>query len=76
MEQTKQEQWRNVGPLEFRRWLESFPRPLEAHPPLTRKAQFRSWRDPTLGAWPENVVAKQWSHGKNGGQQVRDDLSC
>jgi hypothetical protein len=68
------EPWRSVDLLEFKRWLVSFPRPLEVEPPLARKARFRSWRDPTLGAWPRNVVAKQWSIGKNGGQQVRDDL--
>jgi hypothetical protein len=66
--------WRAVDLLEFKRWIEAFPRPLEVVPPLAGKARFRSWRDPTLGPWPRNVVAKQWAIGKNGGQQVRDDL--
>lgn len=68
------EPWRDVDPIELKHWVESFPRPLQVEPPLTRKARFRSWRDPSLGAWPDNVVAKQWLVGKNGGQQVRDDL--
>jgi hypothetical protein len=68
------ESWRYVDPFEFQRWLDAFPRPLEAEPLLTRKARFRRWTDPTLGAYPENVVAKQWKIRKSCEQQVRDDL--
>jgi hypothetical protein len=66
--------WRDVDSIEFERWLKAFPRPLEVDPPLSRKARFRRWSDPTLGGYPANVVAKQWRIRKNGGQQVRDDL--
>jgi hypothetical protein len=68
------ERWRYVETAEFERWLKAFPRPLEVDPPLDRKARFRGWSDPTLGSYPANVVAKMWRIGKNGGQQVRDDL--
>jgi hypothetical protein len=67
------ERWRYVDPFEFQRWLDAFPRPLEADPPLDRKTQFRRWSDSTLGGYPENVVAKQWKIRKSCEQQVRDD---
>lgn len=49
--------WRAVKQLEFERFLREYPGSLEPHPSLGRKANFREWRDTTLGDWPGNVVA-------------------
>jgi hypothetical protein len=51
------EPWRFLTAMEFEAFLSSYPRTLQAHPPLERKANFRSYSDPTLGRWPGNVVA-------------------
>lgn len=67
--------WRYVSSLEFHRWIDAFPRSLAVEPPLTRHARFRSRRDPTLGEWPANVVAKQWKIRKSCEQQVRNSIS-
>jgi hypothetical protein len=57
------ERWRDVTIAELEAFLRAYPRPLEARPPLTRKANYREWVDPALGKWPENVVAKCWTRG-------------
>lgn len=74
MEGPSPERWRYVDSGEFQRWLDAYPRPLEVEPPLTSKARFRKWSDPTLGGYPENVVAKEWKVHKSREQQVRDDV--
>jgi hypothetical protein len=51
------EPWRFITAMEFEAFLKGYPRTLEAHPPLERKANFRSYSDVTLGQWPGNVVA-------------------
>jgi hypothetical protein len=51
------EPWRFITAAEFEAFLQGYPRPLEVHPPLERKANFRSYSDVTLGRWPGNVVA-------------------
>ena len=65
--------WRDVSQLEFDAFLRRYPRPLEARPPLPRKANFRQWLDLTLGQWPKSVVAKCWKRGACRGYQVRTD---
>ena len=66
------ERWRDVSAAEFDAFLRGYPRPLEAHPPLSHKgARFRAWLDATLGAWPANAVAKTWIRGRCRGYQVR-----
>jgi hypothetical protein len=52
--------WRFVSAIEFAEFLRAYPRPLKARPPLGRKARFRTYRDATLGAWPADVVAKEF----------------
>jgi len=51
------ELWRFITAAEFQAFLKDYPRPLEVHPPLERKANFRSYSDTTLGRWPANVIA-------------------
>ena len=63
--------WRFVSSIEFNEFLRAYPRPLEAHPPLNRKARFRTYRDATLGEWPENVVAKCFTTGRGPTYEVR-----
>jgi hypothetical protein len=46
-----------VTSVEFDEFLRAYPRALEPHPPLDRKALFRHWLDPALGKFPANVVA-------------------
>jgi hypothetical protein len=65
------ERWRDVSQLEFDEFLRDYPRPLEARPPPTRKANYREWLDPTLGKWPASAVAKFWRRGSCQGYQVR-----
>jgi hypothetical protein len=69
------EQWVDVSLLEFEDFLRTYPRTLEARPPLTRKANYREWLDPTLGSWPDNVLAKTWRRGRCSGWQVRRELA-
>ena len=52
-----EDSWRFISAAEFDAFLKGYPRTLEAHPPLERKANFRSYSDATLGRWPGNVVA-------------------
>ena len=52
------EHWCDVSIAEFEAFLRDYPRPLEARPPLHRKANYREWLDPALGAWPDSAVAK------------------
>ena len=66
------EHWRDVAAAEFAAFLRDYPRALEARPPLSRKARYREWLDATLGAWPENAVAKTWTRGRCRGYQIRD----
>jgi hypothetical protein len=68
------ERWCDVSFMEFTAFLRAYPRPLEARPPLNRKARYREWTDATLGQWPENAVAKCWSRGQCLGYQVRGEL--
>jgi hypothetical protein len=65
------ERWFDVSLPEFEAFLRDYPRPLEARPPLTQKANYREWCDPTLGNWPGNAVAKRWARGGCHGYQVR-----
>jgi len=69
------EHWADVSLPGFEAFLRSYPRPLEARPPLTRKANYREWVDPALGKWPGNAVAKCWTRGGCHGYQVRLDQS-
>ena len=57
MRMKTEEPWRFITGAEFEAFLKEYPRTLEAHPPLERKANFRSYSDVTLGPWPGNVVA-------------------
>lgn len=65
------ETWCDVALAEFEAFLREYPRPLEARPPLARKANYREWVDPTLGHWPDNAVAKSWRRGRCLGYQIR-----
>ena len=66
------EHWRDVSLAEFETFLRTYPRPLEARPPLRqRKVNFRAWLDSSLGEWPQNVVAKTWKRGNCLGYQIR-----
>jgi hypothetical protein len=69
----QREHWRDVPRIEFDAFLRDYPRPLEARPPLTRKARYREWLDPALGNWPNNAVAKCWTRGGCHGYQVQLD---
>jgi hypothetical protein len=64
-------QWHEVTVVEFESFLQTYPRPLEAQPPIYRKAIYRKWLDSSLGEWPDNVVAKRWLRGQCHGFQVR-----
>ena len=65
------EHWLNVSREEFEAFLREYPRPLEARPPVERKANYREWLDPALGAWPDSAVAKAWKRGNGNGWQIR-----
>ena len=69
------EHWADVSLPGYEAFLRRYPRPLEARPPLTRKANYREWVDPALGKWPGNAVAKCWTRGGCHGYQVRLDQS-
>lgn len=71
MLEAAREHWRHVSAAEFEAFLRDYPRPLEAHPPLSHRARFREWLDATLGAWPDSSVAKTWTRGRCVGYQVR-----
>ena len=75
MPEPSREHWRDVSAAEFEAFLRDYPRPLEARPPLTHKANYRAWLDAALGSWPDNIVAKTWIRGRCKGYQVRDALS-
>jgi hypothetical protein len=49
--------WRLVSNREFEEFLRRYPRPLTADPPLSKKARFRRFLDPTLGPGPASQVA-------------------
>jgi hypothetical protein len=68
------EQWSDVSLAEFEAFLQDYPRPLEARPPVSQKANYREWVDPSIGAWPGNAVAKSWKRGACVGYQIRLDL--
>ena len=68
------ERWFDVSASEFEAFLRDYPRPLEARPPLNRKANYREWVDPSIGAWPANAVGKSWKRGRCLGYQIRLDL--
>ena len=56
--------WQLISETEFANFLRTYPRPLKAEPPLTRKARFRRFLDPSLGPWPSSEVATvHRSHG-------------
>jgi hypothetical protein len=64
-------EWREVSLSEFETFLHNYPRPLKAQPPLSQgKVNFREWLDASLGAWPENAVAKAWARGRCTGYQI------
>jgi hypothetical protein len=63
--------WRNATQMELESFLQTYPNPLEAQPPIERKARYREWCDATLGDWPDNVVAKCWARGRCTGFQIR-----
>jgi len=67
------EHWLDVTIAGLEAFLRDYPRPLEARPPLTRKANYREWIDPALGDWPGNAVAKSWRRGGCQGFQIRLD---
>lgn len=66
------EHWRDVSVAELEAFVRDYPGPLEARPPLSRKANYREWLDPARGRWPENAVAKAWMRGGCRGCQIRD----
>ena len=66
------EHWRAVSLAELEEFLRGYPRPLEARPPVSRRANYREWVDPALGSWPGNAVAKAWGRGACQGYQIRD----
>ncbi len=63
--------WHSVTSVEFERFLPTYPRPLEAQPPIKRKAIYREWLDSSFGEWPQSVVAKRWLRGRCHGFQIR-----
>jgi hypothetical protein len=65
------EQWLDVSREEFEAFLRDYPRPLEARPPLERKANYREWLDPALGTWPDSAIAKAWKRHDCNGWQIR-----
>jgi len=65
------QQWTDVTHEELVAFLREYPRPLEARPPMHRKARFREWIDLTLGPWPDGSVAKMWVRGSCRGYQIR-----
>jgi hypothetical protein len=58
MTQHSSKAWVHVDYLAFDRYLREYPRPLVADPPLNKPARLREWFDVSLGAWPDNAVAK------------------
>jgi hypothetical protein len=66
--------FRFVSAAEFDTFLRAYPRPLIIDPPLERKALFRIFQDPTLGSFPQNVVAKWHAGRRNALCEIRDDL--
>jgi len=65
--------WREVSESEFRAWLASRTE-LQPRPPLSiNNVNFREWRDLSLGAWPENVVAKMTKRprGRGASYEIR-----
>jgi hypothetical protein len=68
------ERWLDVSALEFEAFLRNYPRPLQTRPPLDRKAKYREWVEPSMGAWPGNAIGKSWSRGACLGYQIRLDL--
>ena len=68
------ERWFDVSLAEFEAFMRDYPRPLEAHPPLAQKANFREWVDPSIGASPGSAVWKSWRRGACLGYQIRLDL--
>jgi hypothetical protein len=66
------QRWQDVSLSQFEDFLWSYPSALEVHPPpAVTTANFREWRDPALGAWPGNVVAKEHRRGRCVVRQVR-----
>jgi hypothetical protein len=68
------ERWRDVSSTEFELFLHTYPRLLEAWPPISRKARYRERLDVSIGAWPDNAVAKTWTRGRCRGYQIRDGI--
>jgi hypothetical protein len=54
---------RFVTAAEFDAFVRAYPRALDIRPPLQQKARFRVYCDPSLGSFPENIVAK-WHAGR------------
>jgi hypothetical protein len=70
MSEPARERWRDVSATQFEAFLRDYLRPLEARPPLTRKANYREWLDATQGSWPDNPLAKTWIRGRCRGYQI------
>jgi hypothetical protein len=68
------EPWRFVTALEFEVFLQAYPRALEVTPSVERKANFRSYSDPSLGQWPGNVVATVYTGKTAAVFGVRSDM--
>ena len=68
------EQWLDVSREELEAFLRDYPRQLDARPPLGRKANYREWLDPALGAWPDSAIAKAWKRGASSGWQIRQPI--
>jgi hypothetical protein len=65
--------WKEVSSTELGEWLREHPG-LQVKPPMTtNNVNFREWCDPSLGAWPNNVVAKMTRRprGKGACYQIR-----
>jgi hypothetical protein len=63
--------WRDATQMELDSFLRTYPNPLDAQPPIERKARYREWCDAMFGDWPDNVVAKCWARGRCTGFQIR-----
>jgi hypothetical protein len=66
--------WRLVSKGEFADFLCRYPRPLTTEPPLTQKALFRRFLDPSLGPWPSSEVATVHRSHRSTVNAIRTDL--
>lgn len=66
--------WREVSSAEFNQFLRTYPQPLEPNPPLPNKARYCEYRDCSLGAWPDNVVAQCLRHHRSVIYMIRTNI--